>query len=246
MFILLKISINLINKRTIMKQLFFIILLVFFSQKITAQINDWQKYADTLSTVVNEEGEVETEFMLPELNINFTKEELERMKANNILRRRILRVYPYVVATSEALTTVNENLEKFKTNREKRKYINASQDYLESQFKDKLKKMSRKDGQILVKLIDRQTGQTTFSLIKEFKSGWKAFWSNQTAKLFDINLKTQFNPETTLEDFYIERIIEELQQEGKINYYPPKKKYDINKLNQIWKEKLGDSGYFPE
>lgn len=229
-----------------MKQLFFILILIFFSQKITAQVNDWQKYADTLSTVVNEEGEIETEFLLPELNINFTKEELERMKANNILRRRILRVYPYVVATSEALTTVNENLSKFNTNREKRKYINASQDYLESQFKDKLKSLSRKDGQILVKLIDRQTGETTFSLIKEFKSGWKAFWSNQTAKLFDINLKTKFEPNTTLEDFYIERIILELQEEGKINYYPPKKKYNINDLNQIWKAKLGDSGYFPE
>ena len=229
-----------------MKQLFFIFILIFFSQKITAQVNDWQKYADTLSTVVNEEGEIETEYMLTEMNINFTKEELERMKANSILRRRILRVYPYVVATSEALTTVNENLSKFKTNREKRKYINASQDYLESQFKDKLKSLSRKDGQILVKLIDRQTGQTTFSLIKEFKSGWKAFWSNQTAKLFDINLKTKFDPDTTLEDFYIERILLELQEEGKINYYPPKKKYNINNLNQIWKAKLGDSGYFPE
>ena len=229
-----------------MKQLFFILILIFFSQEITAQVNDWQKYADTLSTVVNEEGEIETEYMLTEMNINFTKEELERMKANSILRRRILRVYPYVVATSEALTTVNENLAKFKTNREKRKYINASQDYLESQFKDKLKSLSRKDGQILVKLIDRQTGQTTFSLIKEFKSGWKAFWSNQTAKLFDINLKTKFDPDTTLEDFYIERILLELQEEGKINYYPPKKKYNINNLNQIWKAKLGDSGYFPE
>ncbi|WP_235830347.1 DUF4294 domain-containing protein [Paenimyroides tangerinum] len=229
-----------------MKQLFFIFILIFFSQKITAQVNDWQKYADTLSTVVNEDGEIETEYMLTEMNINFTKEELERMKANSILRRRILRVYPYVVATSEALTTVNENLAKFKTNREKRKYINASQDYLESQFKDKLKSLSRKDGQILVKLIDRQTGQTTFSLIKEFKSGWKAFWSNQTAKLFDINLKTKFDPDTTLEDFYIERILLELQEEGKINYYPPKKKYNINNLNQIWKAKLGDSGYFPE
>lgn len=229
-----------------MKQLLFILILIFFSHKSIAQVNDWEKYADTLSTVVNEEGELETEFLLPELNINFTKEELERMKANSILRRRILRVYPYVVATSEALTTVNENLDKFKTNKEKRRYINASQDYLESQFKDKLKNLSRKDGQILVKLIDRQTGQTTFSLIKEFKSGWKAFWSNQTAKLFDINLKTKFDPNTTLEDFYIERILLELQQEGKINYYQPKKKYNINDLNQIWKAKLGDSGYFPE
>jgi len=213
---------------------------------INAQVNDWQKYADTLTTVLNEDGEIETEYMLQELSINFTKEEIEVMKTNALLRRRILRVYPYVVATSEALTTVNENLSKFKTDREKRKYINASQDYLESQFKDKLKKLSRKDGQILVKLIDRQTGKTTFSLIKEFKSGWKAFWSNQTAKLFDINLKTQFNPESTLEDFYIERILKELHEEGKINYYAPKKKYSLDELNKIWKAKLGESAYFIE
>lgn len=229
-----------------MKQILILIFLAFSFQQTTAQVNDWQKYADTLSSVVNEYGEIETEYNLPELNINFTKEELERMKANNLLRRRILRVYPYVIATSEALTTVNENLSKFKTNREKRKYINKVQDYLETQFKDKLKKLPRNDGKILVKLIDRQTGETTFSLIKEFKSGWKAFWSNQTAKLFDINLKSKFDPENTLEDFYIERILIELQEEGKINYYPPKKKYNIEKLNTIWKAKLGDSGYFPE
>lgn len=229
-----------------MKHVFYIICFLFLGNFSFAQVEDWQKYAKSLDTVVNEKGEIETEYDLPELNINFTKEELEMLKANNILRRRILRVYPYVIATSEALTSVNENLAKFKTNREKRRYINASQKYLESQFKDRLKNLSRKDGQILVKLIDRQTGQTTFSLIKEFKSGWKAFWSNQTAKLFDINLKTQFNADAVLEDFYIERIIKELQDEGKINYYTPKKKYDLNKLNQEWKLKLGDSGYFPD
>ena len=229
-----------------MKHLILSTIFLLFALATTAQVNDWQKYADTLSTVINDDGELESEFLLPEMHINFTKEEIETIKANALLRRRILRVYPYVVATSEALTTVNENLSKFKTEKEKRKYINAAQDYLESQFKDKLKQLSRKDGQILVKLIDRQTGQTTFSLIKEFKSGWKAFWSNQTAKLFDINLKTKFDPETTLEDFYIERIINELHVEGKINYYAPKKKYNLENLNAIWREKLGDSGYFPE
>ena len=64
--------------------------------------------------------------------------------------------------------------------------------------------------------------------------------------MFDINLKTKFDPETTLEDFYIERIINELHVEGKINYYAPKKKYNLENLNAIWREKLGDSGYFPE
>ncbi len=44
------------------------------------------------------------------------------------------------------------------------------------------KKIIRKDGQILVKLIHRQTGISTFDLIKEYKSGWKAFWANSAAK----------------------------------------------------------------
>ena len=91
--------------------------------------------------------------------------------------------------------------------------------------------LSRKDGQILVKLIDRQTGKTTFSLIKEFKSGWKAFWSNQAAKLFDINLKTKFDADNVLEDYYIERILKELHDERKINYYYPEKKYNLQLLN---------------
>lgn len=229
-----------------MKHLCISLIFTLFCQSISAQVEDWQKYATTLDTIVNENGDIEREYDLPELNINFTKAELEMLKANNILRKRILRVYPYVVATSQALTSLNDNLDKLSTNREKRKYINASQKYLESQFKDRLKNLSRKDGQILVKLIDRQTGKTTFSLIKEFKSGWKAFWSNQAAKLFDINLKTKFDADNVLEDYYIERILKELHDERKINYYYPEKKYNLQLLNAKWKEKLGDSGYFPE
>lgn len=229
-----------------MKHVYLTFILLFFCQLGFTQVTDWTKYADTISSVINEEGEIETEFLLPEMNINFTKEELERIKANNVLRRRILRVYPYVVATSQALTSVNEQLAKLESNREKRRYINRSQDYLEKQFKDRLKNLSRKDGQILVKLIHRQTGHTTFALVKEFKSGWTAFWSNQTAKLFDINLKTKYDTENTLEDFYIERILKELVEERKINYHAPVIQSDLDKLNKSWKAKLGDSGYFPE
>lgn len=109
-----------------------------------------------------------------------------------------------------------------------------------------MKKLSRQDGQILVKLINRQTGKTTFDLVKEFKSGWSAFWSNQTAKLFDINLKTKYNPAETLEDFYIEQILQELKEEKRINYRPPALYSDLEKLQNSWREKLGDSGYYPE
>jgi len=71
---------------------------------------------------------------------------------------------------------------KLKTQKEKKKYFKLVEKYLNEEFEPKLKKLSRKQGQILVKLIYRQTGKTTFDLIKDYKSGWKAFWSNNTAK----------------------------------------------------------------
>ena len=88
-----------------------------------------------------------------------------------------------------------------KSNKEKRKYFKIVENYIENEFTDKLKKLSRKQGQVLVKLICRQTGQTTYDLIREQKSGWKAFWSNTAARIFDINLKTPYAPYQDNEDF---------------------------------------------
>lgn len=224
----------------------YFLILILFSVCVNAQVNDWEKYADTLSVTINQYGDEEVEYVLEELFINFSKEEIERVKTMNILKRRILRVYPYVVATSDNLTTLNENLAKMDTKKRRKAYIKRSEQYLTDQFEERLKKLSRQDGQILVKLINRQTGKTTFDLVKEFKSGWSAFWSNQTAKLFDINLKTKYNPAETLEDFYIEQILQELKEEKRINYRPPALYSDLVKLQNSWREKLGDSGYYPE
>lgn len=227
------------------KRIFLISL--FFGFYANAQVvTDWQKYADTLSVTINQYGDEEVAYELEELFINFSKEEIERIKTMNILKRRILRVYPYVVATADNLTILNDNLAKMDTKRRRKAYIKRSEKYLNDQFEERLKKLSRKDGQILVKLINRQTGQTTFDLLKEFKSGWSAFWTNQTARLFDIDLKAKYNPAQTLEDFYIEEIIQELRQKNKIDYRAPALYSDLEKLQNEWREKLGDSGYYPE
>ncbi|WCM42762.1 DUF4294 domain-containing protein [Flavobacterium sp. CBA20B-1] len=218
----------------------------FFALQMTAQVHDWEKYADSLRTNVLEDGEIEKEFLLPEMHINFSKEELERIKIQSILRRRILRVYPYAVLTSENLTVMNENMAKMESNSQKRKYLKRSEKYLKEQFEDRLKKLSRKDGQILVKLINRQTNKTTFELVKDLKSGWSAFWSNQTAKLFDIQLKTKYDPAEVLEDFYIETIIKELAAEGKIDYQKAARDLKMEQVKANWKKKLGDSGYYPK
>lgn len=223
-----------------------IILIILCSLNSNAQIvHDWEKYADSLRTNVLDDGEVEKEFILPEMLINFSKEELERIKIQNVLKRRILRVYPYAVMTGDNLLILNKNLEAMESKSQKNQYLKRSEKYLKEQFEDRLKKLSRKDGQILVKLINRQTNKTAFMLVKDLKSGWSAFWSNQTAKLFDINLKTTYAPADVLEDFYIEILLKELGDEGRIEYRNPARDLKMEQVKAKWKNKLGDSGYYP-
>ncbi|MAQ76812.1 MAG: hypothetical protein CL613_10850, partial [Aquimarina sp.] len=97
-----------------------------------------------------------------------------------ILRRKTRKVYPYAKMASERLIELNERLKQIDSKSKKRRYIKMLQRYMEDEFTAELKKMTRTEGQILVKLIHRQTGQTMFDLIKEYRSGWRAFWYNST------------------------------------------------------------------
>ena len=223
-----------------------IILFCFFALQVNAQVHDWEKYADSLRTNVLDDGEIEKEFLLPEMHINFSKEEIERLKIQNVLKRRIIRVYKYAVQTSDNLTLLNENMAKMTSNSQKRKYLRQTEKYLKNQFEEPLKKLSRKDGQILIKLINRQTNKTTLDLVKDLKSGWSAFWNQQAAKLFDLNLKSTYVPADVLEDFYIEMILHELAAEKRIDYREAAKNLNMEQIKNKWKNKLGDSGYYPD
>lgn len=154
-----------------------------------------------------------------------------------ILRRRILKVYPYAKIASDRLTILNTNMKKLKTEKEKKKYAKIVEKYLEDEFEDQLKKLSRKDGQILVKLIYRQTGESTFDLIKEHKSGWKAFWSNRMARLFDIDIKTTYSPATIGEDYYIEGILLQEFDRKRLLRQEPAFEIDYPAITQQWREK---------
>jgi len=158
-----------------------------------------------------------------------------------LLQRRVLKVYPYAKSGADNLTMLNNNMAKLKTEKEKKKYFKIVEKYLEKEFEGQLKKLSRKEGQILVKLIHRQTGKSTFTLIKDLKSGWKAFWSNNTAKLFDIDLKSEFKPFEVTEDFLIESILIKAFNEGRLQRQPPAIAIDYPELSKTWKDKVEQS-----
>lgn len=211
---------------------------LFFSQEIIKSDN-FEIKRDSTEVYLKENDSTRTIVELDEVIITGkdSKADEERKKFL-ILQRRVLKVYPYAKSGADNLTMLNQNMAKLKTEKEKKKYFKIVENYLEGEFEEQLKKLSRKEGQILVKLIHRQTGKTTFSLIKELKSGWKAFWSNNTAKLFDIDLKTEYNPMTVTEDFLIESILIRAFSEGRLDNQASAVNIDYAELSKVWKEKV--------
>ena len=151
-----------------------------------------------------------------------------------ILRRKTLKVYPYAKLAADRLTTLNERLITLESKRDRKRYAKKIQKYIEDEFSEELKKMTKTEGQILVKLIHRQTGTTTFDLIKELRSGWRAFWFNTTASLFDISLKEEFNPMLVEEDFLIEDILERAFQDRKLERQEPAIDFNFYDLSEKW------------
>ena len=218
-----------------LKKVFFIIL--FFC--LNSSFSQVQKDKEIKIEIDNSEIDslINDTILLQEVQILRGKVNAEEKKKFLLLQSRVYKVYPYAKTAAERLTTLNANMEKLKTNKEKKRYFKIAENYMEDEFKAQLKKLSRKQGQILVKLINRQTGLTTFELIKDYKSGWKAFWSNNTARLFDINLKTKYLPYEDNEDFLIETILQRAFNNGRLIEQKNIKKIDLEELTIFWEEK---------
>ncbi|MDG1269373.1 MAG: DUF4294 domain-containing protein [Ulvibacter sp.] len=155
-----------------------------------------------------------------------------------ILRRKTRKVYPYAKLASERLLTMTKRLQTIKKKRQASKYTKRIQKYIEQEFSEKLKKLTRTEGQILVKLIHRQTGTTAYDLVKELRTSWRAFWYNTTASFFDISLKQKYTPFSVEEDYLIEDILERSFQEEILERQAPFFKIDFLELSSHWDAKV--------
>jgi hypothetical protein len=151
-----------------------------------------------------------------------------------ILRRKTLKVYPYAKLAAERLVELNDSIVKIKRKSKRKRYTKKIQKYIEDEFSEELKKLTRTEGQILVKLIHRQTGTTAFDLVKELRSGWRAFWYSTTAKMFKISLKEEFNPKEVREDYQIEDILQRAFTAERLVRQKSVLDYDYATLNDKW------------
>jgi hypothetical protein len=126
------------------------------------------------------------------------------------LRWHVKKVYPYAVTASNKLITYAKELKKVKSKRKRRKLMKAREKALKVEFEDVIKKMSRTSGRVLVKLIDRETGTSTYDIIKEMRGGFKAWIYQGVGKFYGADLKVRYNPTDNKEDEMIERVVQSL------------------------------------
>jgi len=153
-----------------------------------------------------------------------------------ILRNRTLRVYPYAKLAADRLDTLTSRLEGIEKKKQKKIYIKRIEQFIYDEFEEELKKLSRSQGRILIKLVHRKTGATTHELIKELRSGWKAMVYQTTASFFKLSLKDTYDPESIYEDFLIEDILQRAYGDGLIELDPTALSYNLDNLYTLWKE----------
>ncbi len=141
-------------------------------------------------------------------------------------KKKVFKAYPYAVLAAKRIDSLNARLARIESKGKRRKYIRRVQKYLEEELTDQIKKMTKTEGRILIKLIHRQTGKTVFQNIKELRSGWKAFWYNTTANVFSLSLKDEYHPETENEDYLVEDVLQRAFIDETIELQSPKLKID--------------------
>jgi hypothetical protein len=169
-------------------------------------------------------------YLFGRLSFDSYKEKLQYY----ILRRKTLKVYPYAKLAAERLVDLNERLTSIRSKKKRKQYTKIVQRYIEQEFSAELKKFTRTEGQILVKLIHRQTGETAFELVKELRSGWRAFWYQTTARMFKISIKEEFHPESIHEDYLIEDILQRAFAAGQLERQESVLDYDYASLTNKW------------
>jgi hypothetical protein len=138
------------------------------------------------------------------------------------LKRKVIKVYPYAVMAGNKLDSLNMKLDGLNNNRQRNKAIKEYQDFLEKRFEPELRKLTRSEGQVLAKLIQRETGMTVFHLIRQYRNTLTAWTWAATGAWYDISIREKYDPATNEDDRLVEAILRRAFAEGALT---PRKRF---------------------
>lgn len=145
------------------------------------------------------------------------KRRFERqVKKFNKLRYNVIKVLPYAREASKNLKVIEAELANIPDENAQKLYMKARESFLFGKYEKNIRNLSISQGKVLVKLIDRETGHTTYSLVQDLKSPTSAFFWQGIGRLFGYNLKQEYDAE---EEFAIEVIISSIDSGQNPTYY---------------------------
>ncbi len=163
---------------------------------------------------------------LPDVEVidRLPKKWVKKMEGYNKLKYNVYKVYPYAVIAASVLKDYDEKMAQLPTKEDRKNYKHRVELELKKKFKGELSDLSISQGQVLVKLINRQTGRDCFTILKEVKGGFNAVIYQSVALLFKNNLRREYDPQGYDRD--MEVIMQELEA---TNYY----RYQLFKQQQL-------------
>ncbi len=111
------------------------------------------------------------------------------------LVRHIKKVYPLAKMAGNKYDSISAHLMSMQTDKQRRIYIKLIEKDLMTEYEDDIRKLTITQGKILLKLIDREIGETSFDVLKELKGSFSAFFWQTLSRIFGQNLKSEFDPE---------------------------------------------------
>lgn len=156
-----------------------------------------QKDNSVVTRAVVEGSDTLPIFELPEVLV-YERRDFEYLYLKRRYRRMIRNIkkaYPYAQIAGVKLKELDDHLATLNNEKEQKAYINQAEKEIMDQFEKQVKRLTVTQGIILVKLIDRETGRTSYQVIKELKGGFTAFFWQGIARIFGNNLKTKYDPE---------------------------------------------------
>lgn len=121
----------------------------------------------------------------------------------------VKKVYPYAQIAAVKINEYEQILINTPDPREQKKIMKRIEDEIYEEWGEDLRDLTFMQGDILLKLIDRQSGESSFEIVKEFRGGFRAFFYQSFARIFGFNLKDRYDPKGKDKQIeYIVRLIE--------------------------------------
>jgi hypothetical protein len=173
-----------------------------------------QQFSDTLrvEAYITPEGDTIPQSWLPTVQVDAKQTNYWRKywKDWTRLRNAVYVTYPYAKSASKVISEVNAELVNVKDENKRKQIIKSREKELKKEFADKITNLSVYQGKVLMKLINRETGNNCYHIIKEFKGGVNAGVWQAVAYVFGSSLKQQYDPAG--DDQELEKIVKEVQK----------------------------------